>query len=141
MRIFDQELEERIAAIPSARFFGKYTKAKSARSFLSFLVWIVLAAVPARQAIAQPLPPDAVDLSKVKIAEFQKAIDLCPVTLAPPDPLLPIFKHDGIPYRASSKEAENQFKANSDSYLETAKYQRWENNFLRAMSPIWCPVT
>lgn len=143
MCIPKQEFEKIVlrSVKPSARFFGKYTKAKSARSFLSLLVWIVLAAVPARQAIAQLLPPDAVDLSKVKIAEFQKAIDLCPVTLAPPDPLLPIFEHEGIPYRAFSKEAENQFKANPDSYLEAAKYQRWENNFLRAMSPIWCPVT
>ncbi len=111
------------------------------RAIWRSLAGIAFAALPLGDMRAQLLPPDAVDLSKVKIAEVQKPADLCPVTLAPADLSLPVFEHNGVVYRAASKEAEKQFKANPGQYLEAATYQRWENNFLRAMSPVWCPVT
>ena len=92
-------------------------------------------------AMAQLLPPDAVNLAKVKIKEHQKGIDLCPVTLDPSDPNLAVFELIGTKWRVSSPDAESQFKADPDRYLEAAVYRRWENNFVRSMSPVWCPVT
>ena len=92
-------------------------------------------------ATAQLLPPDAVDLSKVKIAEFEKSVDLCPVHLVSSDPSLPEFEHQGIRYRGHAKGCEEQFRASPDEFREAANRKRWENNFVRAMSPVWCVVS
>jgi len=97
--------------------------------------------VASTSATAQLLPPEAVDLSKVKIEERQTADLLCPVGLTAPNPLVAGFEHQGIRYRFSSEAARNQFVKSPENFIEAARYARWENNFTRAMSPVWCPVT
>lgn len=87
------------------------------------------------------LPADAVILSKVKIAEKQKSMDLCPVHLVASDADLPTFKHDGIAYRGHNSDCVLEFEKDPKKYVGKARYQRWENNFISAMSIIWCPVT
>jgi hypothetical protein len=87
------------------------------------------------------LPADAVMLEKVKIPEAQKSIDLCPVYLEPSDPKLPTWEHKGVAYRGSRADAEEKFLKDPDKYAEAAKKQRFINNFMQAMSTVWCPVT
>ncbi len=87
------------------------------------------------------LPADAVMLDKVKIPEKQKAVDLCPVYLEPSDPKLPTWKFKGVTYRGSQPDAEKKFRENPDRYVKAAEKQRFVNNFMQAMSTVWCPVT
>lgn len=96
--------------------------------------------VMAASAHAQ-LPPDAVMLDKVKIAEKQKSIDLCPVYLKPSDPKLPTWEYEGVKYRGSQADAQAKFSKEPDKYVKAAAKQRYVNNFMQAMSTIWCPVT
>lgn len=91
-------------------------------------------------AFAQ-LPSDAVMLDKVKIPEVQKSIDLCPVYIEPSDPKLPSWEYKGITYRGSKSDAQEKFFKDPDKYAEAAKKQRFINNFMQAMSAVWCPVT
>ena len=63
----------------------------------SCLTAIVLLAV-AGTAWAQ-LPPDAVQLDKVKISEKQKSDQLCPVHLVDADASLPAWTYEGVSYR------------------------------------------
>jgi len=91
-------------------------------------------------ALAQ-LPADAVQLDKVKIPEKQKAIDLCPVYLEPSDPNSPTWEYKGVSYRGSKPDAKEKFLKDPDKYAEAAAKQRYINNFMQAMSTIWCPVT
>ena len=100
------------------------------------LVWLA-APVPAR---AQ-LPASAVILEKVKIAEKQKSVDLCPVYLVPSDPKLPLWEYKGVKYRGSKPDVRERFFKDPDKYAKAAEKQRFINNFMQAMSPIWCPVT
>lgn len=93
-----------------------------------------------QSAFAQ-LPPDSVDLAKVKISEKQKPIDLCPVYLVASDPKLPTWEYKGVTYRGSKADAKEKFMKEPDKYAEKAREQRWENNFVKTMSVIWCPVT
>ncbi|MGE0882377.1 MAG: hypothetical protein AB7P14_02425 [Blastocatellales bacterium] len=92
------------------------------------------------QAFAQ-LPADSVQLDKVKIPEKQKSIDLCPVYLEASDPNSPTWEYKGIVYRGSKPDAKEKFLKDPDKYVETARKQRYINNFMRAMSTVWCPVT
>jgi len=92
-------------------------------------------------ATAQLLPPDAVDLSKVNIEEKQTAADLCPVTLKAPDISVADFEFQGVRFRFSSDSARNQFIKAPQNYIGAARSARWENNFIRAMSSVWCPVS
>jgi hypothetical protein len=101
---------------------------------LSFLVSLAIS------ALAQ-LPADAVQLDKVKIPEKQKAIDLCPVYLEPSDPNSPSWEYKGVTYRGSKPDAKEKFLKDPDKYAEAAAKQRYINNFMQAMSTIWCPVT
>ncbi len=101
---------------------------------------LIVMAVLAAPAQAQ-LPADAVLLDKVKIAEKQKSVDLCPVYLKKSDPKLPTWEYKGVTYRGSKADAKQKFMESPDKFAEKAKYQRWENNFVSAMSIIWCPVT
>jgi hypothetical protein len=105
-------------------------------------LWIVLGVCGAlgESAHAQ-LPADAVLLDKVKIAEKQKSVDLCPVYLTKSDPELPTWQYKGVTYRGAKADAKEKFLKDADTYAEKAKYQRWENNFIASMSIIWCPVT
>jgi len=99
-----------------------------------------LSLVVAASALAQ-LPPDAVMLDKVKIAEKQKSTDLCPVYLEPSDPKLPTWEYKGVTYRGSQPDAQEKFSKDPDKYAKAAEKQRYVNNFMQAMSTIWCPVT
>ncbi|MGH9935616.1 MAG: hypothetical protein ACREAM_05170 [Blastocatellia bacterium] len=105
---------------------------------LALIVFILLAMVVT--AFAQ-LPADAVMLDKVKIPEAQKSVDLCPVYLEPSDPKLPIWEHKGVTYRGAKADAQEKFFKDPDKYAKAAERQRFINNFMRAMSVIWCPVT
>lgn len=94
----------------------------------------------AATAVAQ-LPPDAVLLDKVKIPEKQKSVDLCPVYLEASDPKLPAWEYKGVKYRGAKADAQVKFQKDPDKYAKAAEKQRYVNNFMQAMSTIWCPVT
>lgn len=94
----------------------------------------------AARAAAQ-LPADAVILENVKIPEKQKSTDLCPVYLKASDPKLPEWEYKGIKYRGSKADAQEKFLADPDKYAKAAEKQRFVNNFMQAMSTVWCPVT
>jgi hypothetical protein len=96
-------------------------------------------AAPA-SALAQ-LPADAVILEKVKIPERQKSIDLCPVYLVPSDPKMAVWEYKGVKYRGSKPDAREKFFKDPAKYAEAARKARFVNNFVQAMSPVWCPVT
>jgi hypothetical protein len=98
---------------------------------------VILLALPAH---AQ-LEADAVQLDKVKIPEAQKSVDLCPVYLEPSDPALPVWTYKDVTYRGSRADAKEKFFQKPDQYAEAAKRQRFINNFMLAMSTVWCPVT
>lgn len=91
-------------------------------------------------ALAQ-LPADAVMLDKVKIPETQKSIDLCPVYLTTSDPKLPTWEYKGVTYRGSQADAQEKFLKDPDTFAKVAAKQRFINNFMLAMSTVWCPVT
>jgi len=104
------------------------------------LLMVTLLLACAAPALAQ-LPADAVMLDKVKIAEKQKSVDLCPVYLEPSDPKLPTWEHAGVKYRGSKPDAQEKFLKDPAKYVKAAEKQRFINNFLQSMSTIWCPVT
>jgi hypothetical protein len=91
-------------------------------------------------AFAQ-LPADAVMLDKVKISEVQKSVDLCPVYLEASDPKLPTWEYKGVTYRGSKADAQEKFFKDADKFAKAAEKQRFINNFMLAMSTVWCPVT
>ena len=90
---------------------------------------------------AAQLPSEAVELGKVKIPEVQKSVDLCPIYLEPSDPRLPTWEYKGLTYRGSRPDANEKFLKEPDTYAKAAEKQRFINNFVMAMSTIWCPVT
>ena len=94
-----------------------------------------------RTSARAQLPADAVMFDKVKIPEKQKSIDLCPVYLEPSDPKLPTWEYKGVKYRGSKADAQEKFLKDPDKYAKAAEKQRFVNNFMQAMSTIWCPVT
>jgi hypothetical protein len=100
--------------------------------------WLLLALVI--PVLAQ-LPSDAVMLDKVKIPELQKSVDLCPVYLEAADPYLPRWDYKGVSYRGSKPDAQEKFFKDPDRYAKAAEKQRFINNFIQAMSTVWCPVT
>ena len=109
---------------------------------LSFCLSLGLAMVLALAGAARAqLPADAVMLDKVKIAEKQKAIDLCPVYLVPSNPKLPSWEYNGVKYRGSKADAKAKFLNNPKKYVKAAERERFINNFMQSMSIIWCPVT
>ncbi len=87
------------------------------------------------------LPADAVMLEKVKIPEKQKSVDLCPVYLEPSDAKLPTWEYKGVKYRGSKPDAQEKFMQDPDKFAKAADKQRFVNNFMQAMSTVWCPVT
>lgn len=107
------------------------------RRILSIAAFLILFSLP---ALAQ-LPADAVDLTKVKISEVQKSTDLCPVYLVPSDPKLPTWDYKGVSYRGSQADAKEKFLKDPDTLAKAAERQRFINNFITAMSTVWCPVT
>jgi hypothetical protein len=109
---------------------------KRCRSFVALVLWFGLAA----PALAQ-LPADAVILEKVKIPEKQKSIDLCPVYLTASDPKLPAWEYKGVKYRGAKPDAREKFLKDPDKFAKAAEKARFVNNFMQAMSAVWCPVT
>jgi hypothetical protein len=99
---------------------------------------LVLVAVNSAQA---QLPADSVMLDKVKISEKQKSVDLCPVYLVASDPKLPTWEYKGVKYRGSKPDAQEKFLKEPEKHAKAAAKQRYVNNFMQAMSPVWCPVT
>jgi hypothetical protein len=93
------------------------------------------------QVVSAQLPADAVILEKVKIPEKQQSVDLCPVYLEASDPELPIWEYKGVKYRGAKQDAKEKFFKDPDKYADAARKERFVNNFMRAMAPIWCPVT
>lgn len=91
-------------------------------------------------AFAQ-LPPDAVKLDLLKIPEVQKSIDLDPVYLEPSAEDGETWEHEGISYRASRADSKAKFLEDPEAHAAAAARERWDNNFVEAMSIIWCPVT
>lgn len=90
---------------------------------------------------AAQLPAEAVDLAKVKIPEKQKPEDLCPVHLVPAAPDGPTWTYEGVTYRGSTPDAEAEFRKDPQRYVKAHAEKRWENNYIAAMSRVWCPVT
>lgn len=105
--------------------------------FIQTSLWLLVLAV---SAFAQ-LSSDAVMLDKVKIPELQKSVDLCPVYLEDSDPSLPAWEYKGVSYRGSKPDARDKFFKDPDRYAKAAEKQRFINNFVQAMSTVWCPVT
>lgn len=104
----------------------------------AIIAWAILLVTVSANA---QLPADAVMLDKVKIAEKQKSVDLCPVTLEPSDPNLPTWEYEGVTYRGAQASAKEEFFKKPAEYAAAAAKQRFINNFMQAMSPVWCPVT
>ncbi|HUP24433.1 MAG TPA: hypothetical protein VNB06_15995 [Thermoanaerobaculia bacterium] len=91
-------------------------------------------------ALAQ-LPADAVDLGLVKVPETLEAIDLDPVTLEPSAAGGETWTHDGVTYRSGKPGSKEAFSADPEKYAAAAAKERWIQNFMLAMSTIWCPIT
>ncbi|MEX2015339.1 MAG: cytochrome c [Candidatus Hydrogenedentales bacterium] len=92
-------------------------------------------------SVAAQLPPDAVQLDKVKIPETITSEQFDPVTLEKADPSLATWEHDGVTYGSSDAGSKDKFMTAPDKFAERAAQKRWEANFIAAMSRIWCPVT
>ena len=91
--------------------------------------------------VAAQLPPDAVDLAKVKIPEALKSTDLCPVKFVPSIADGETWTHGGVDYRGSEPGVAATFAGDPDSYAAQATEERYVENFMLAMSTIWCPIT
>ena len=105
------------------------------------IVGALLLGLSAAGPVTAQLPPEAVDLALVKIPEVEKSEDLCPVHLVPSDPAAESWNHDGVNYRGSETGAKSAFIEDPAKYASAAKKQRYVNNFMLAMSSIWCPIT
>jgi hypothetical protein len=114
------------------------------RTRLPEAILVALAAL-AGTALAGPmaaqLPPDAVDLGLVKIPETLKSVDLDPVTLQPSAADGETWTHEGVSYRAGDAGSKQAFLTNPAKYAAAAAKERWVQNFMLAMSTIWCPIT
>ena len=103
-------------------FMQRYARKFSAdfirRRVPSLAKSLVLLMALAAGAQAQLLPPEAVDLSKVKIEEKQSASELCPVALTAPDPAVADFEYQGVRYRFSSDSVRNQFMHSPQSLFK-----------------------
>jgi hypothetical protein len=100
----------------------------------------VAAILVAGPALAQ-LPPEAVELDKVKIPEKLKTEDFCPVYLEPADPDIPTWEYDGVTYGGAKADAQAKFESDPEKYVKAYEENRWVANFVQAMSTVWCPVT
>ena len=99
-----------------------------------------LSALFAGASLSQ-LPPEAVLLDKVKIPETLKSVDLCPVTLEKSDTSAPTWSYKGVTYRGHEADTAAAFNQDPDTFAAAAKKERYVQNFMLAMSTIWCPIT
>jgi hypothetical protein len=95
----------------------------------------------ATQSLLAQLPPDAVDLALVKIPETLKSDDLDPVSLEPSAAGGESWTYDGVTYRAGKPGSKEAFLADPKKHAAAAAKERWIQNFMLAMSTIWCPIT
>lgn len=103
---------------------------------LSILVaWATISVAQAQ------LPPDAVSLKRVKIAEKIKSTDLCPVHLEPADPSVPTWTYEGVEYGGDAETCQAEFEEAPEKYAAAAAEERYIRNFMEQMSTVWCPVT
>jgi hypothetical protein len=82
-----------------------------------------------------------VDLGKVKISEQLTSVDLDPVTSQPSRADGETWSHDGVQYRAAAAGSKAKFMADPATHAKAATQERWVQNFMLAMSSIWCPIT
>lgn len=87
------------------------------------------------------LPPEAVDLAKVKISERLKSVDFDPVTYEPSRADGEKWSYEGVDYRAGDAGSKAKFMADPATHAKDAARERWIENFKLAMSSIWCPIT
>ena len=105
-----------------------------------FLASLLLLVFPASAALAQ-LPPEAVDLGKVKISERLKSVDVDPITYEPSRADGESWTYEGVQYRAADAGSKAAFMADPAKHAKAAARERWIQNFMLAMSSIWCPIT
>ncbi len=106
------------------------------RLALAFVVLLLVAGGAQAQ-----LPPEAVDLSLVKIPEKLASTDLCPVHLVPSIADGETWEHEGVSYRGSEPGSKAAFMKDPAKYSKAHGEERWVQNFMLAMSTIWCPIT
>ena len=94
----------------------------------------------AHPATAQ-LPPEAVDLALVKIPQKLEAADICPVKLVPSSAEGETWSHEGVDYRGSEPGVMKAFQADPAKFANAHEKEVWVQNFMLAMSTIWCPIT
>lgn len=107
------------------------------RIIMMAMVALALGAVTAQ---AQ-LPPDAVQLDKVKIAEKIKSENFCPVHGEYVETPAVTWTHAGVTYGGKTEACKAAFEKNADAIGAKVERARWELNFVHSMSTIWCPVT
>ena len=110
------------------------------RARLAVVAFLLLVAGMTSALTAQ-LPPEAVDLAKVKIPERLKSVDLDPITHQPSRADGETWTHEGVQYRAGDAGSKAAFMADPAKHAEVAARERWVQNFMLAMSSIWCPIT
>ena len=103
--------------------------------------FVALALLLGAASVSAQLPPEAVDLALVKIPERMKSADLCPVHLVPSIADGETWEHEGVSYRGSQAGAKAAFMSDPAKYSTAATKERWTENFMLAMSTIWCPIT
>lgn len=87
------------------------------------------------------LPPDAVSLKRVKIAETTQPSDLCPVHLVPADAAIPTWTYEDVEYGGDSESCQAEFEKDPAKYAAASAEERYIVNFMEQMSTVWCPVT
>ena len=106
---------------------------------LASIAFVALLLSLAGVAAAQ-LPPEAVLLDKVKIPQKLGADAIDPVTLEKVADGAVSWSHDGIDYKGAA-DSKSAFEADPAKYAAAHKKELYVQNFMLAMSTIWCPIT
>ncbi len=110
------------------------------RVVLLTIITSVLLALASLPSVAQ-LPPEAVDLALVKIPQKLESADICPVKLVPSSAEGETWSHEGVSYRGSEPGVMKSFEADPAKFAGAHEKEVWVQNFMLAMSTIWCPIT
>jgi hypothetical protein len=86
------------------------------------------------------LPPEAVLLDKVKIAETLKPDQIDPVTLEDVKPDAVSWTWNGVAYKGAAA-SKTEFGKSPEKYAAAQKKELYVRNFMLAMSTVWCPIT